>query len=176
MNPKAAYREYREELLRYLYRLTGDAGVAEDLAQEVFARLIASSSEKENVRAWLYTVGRNLVRERARRRATRRQAGPKASIDPGTPPQPDEAFDRRRAVERIRRALGTLKPRDAQLLIMRQEGFSRREIGRALGVSENSVSTLASRALRRLAEAYEELDMERSGARDPGAGSREEAR
>lgn len=162
MDAEAAYREYREEMLRYFYRLTGDATRAEDLTQEVFARLVASAGEKENVRAWLYTVGRNLVRERARTRENRKQLGQKAFLDPSVLSEPDEEFERRRTVERVRRALAKLTPRNAQLLIMRHEGYSRTEIGRALGVSANSVSTLAARALRKLADAYEEMDMEKS--------------
>lgn len=172
---EAAYRKYREEMLRYFYRLTGDAALAEDLAHEAFARLLASPGEKEDVRAWLYTVGRNLVRDRARTRENRRAFGPKASLDPSALPVPDEAFERRRAVELTRRALGQLRPRDAQLLIMRHEGYSRREIGHALGLSENSVSTLAARALRKLADAYEEMDMEESAKRDPEGQSREDS-
>lgn len=176
MDAETAYRKYREELLRYLYRLTGEPSVAEDLAQEVFARLVASPREKRDVRAWLYTVGRNLVRERARTRANRSEFGRKASLPPTPLPTPDEEYERRRVIERVRRALGTLRPSEEQLLLMRHEGFSRKEIGRALGVSPNSVSTLAARALRKLADAYEELDMERTGNptdADRGAEGRE---
>lgn len=169
MDAETAYREYREELLRYLYRLTGEAALAEDLAQEAFARLLASPGEKRDVRAWLYTVGRNLVRERARTRANRREIGPKASLAPPALRTPEEVYERRRAIERVRRALGTLRPAEEQLLLMRHEGFSRKEIGRAVGLSPNSVSTTAARALRKLADAYEELDMAGTEA-GPGAG------
>ena len=50
-------------LLNYVYRLVGDRWAAEDLAQEVFVKLLSQAShfkESDNLSAWLFTVARNL--------------------------------------------------------------------------------------------------------------------
>ena len=47
---------------------------------------------------------------------------------------------------RVREVLGGLKPRDAQLLLLRAEGLAYRELAEALGVQPGSVGTLLARA------------------------------
>jgi RNA polymerase sigma-70 factor (ECF subfamily) len=54
-------------------------------------------------------------------------------------------------VERVREALETLSPRDREMLLLRQEGFSYREIAEVAGVSDRSVGTILARALQRFA-------------------------
>ena len=47
---------------------------------------------------------------------------------------------------RVRRSLGRLPLRDRQMLLLRHEGFSYREIATALGIAETSVGTMLIRA------------------------------
>lgn len=150
MDLPSAYSEHREPLLRYLYRLTGDPARAEDLAEEAFLRLVENPSPKENLRGWLYTVARNLVAERARTRRTRDRLRPESDPTRSSPRRPDELFAEGRAIDRLRAALEELRPRDQQVLLMRQEGFTHREIAEAIGVETSSVGTIVARALRRL--------------------------
>jgi RNA polymerase sigma-70 factor (ECF subfamily) len=50
---------------------------------------------------------------------------------------------------------------------MKEEGLSYEEIAAALDLSIGSVGTTLSRARRRLMEAYETLQAEASGAKEP---------
>lgn len=168
MDLPSAYREHREPLLRYLYRLTGDPARAEDLAEETFLRLAQNPGPKENLRAWLYTVARNLVVERAWTRNTRDRLHPPGDPTRSPPRRPDEAFEARRAIDRLREALSELAPRDQQVLLMRQEGFTHREIAEAIGVRTSSVGTIVARALRRLRATLDEAEGE-AGDGGPGA-------
>ena len=60
----ALYREHNEALTRYLMRLTGDWDSASDAAQEAYSRLLSQPPPRDdNLRAWLYTVATNVVRE-----------------------------------------------------------------------------------------------------------------
>jgi len=148
-------------LFRYCNRLTGDPDQAQDLAQEAFFRLLDRGAEgtEAGLRSWLFSVATNLVRDRARTRETRRR------ILSGVPPPddvpgPDRDLDRHEEIRRVRRALGVLTERDQEMLLLRQEGFSYREIAEVAGVSHRSVGTILARALHRLAE---ELSKEESG-------------
>jgi RNA polymerase sigma-70 factor, ECF subfamily len=142
-------------LLRYLHRLTGDADVAEDIAQEAFVRLLRQQLDEHEVRPWLFTVATNLVRDTARK-SERRQRLLSGAPKLVTPlPTPDEQVERSETVAGVRRALDQLPPRDRQLLLMREEGFKYDEIARAVGVAPASVGTLIARALKRFVEAYE---------------------
>lgn len=167
---EAAYARHQPPLFRYLHRLTGDADAAEDIAQECFIRLLDHSVPEERVRPWLFTVGTNLVRDRARARKRHRrlleeaQREPEAVVEPGIPDPPDEALERTAAVEAVRDALDRLADRDREILLMREEGFKYAEIAAAIDVAPSSVGTLLARALRRFEKAY--TDTAASGAED----------
>lgn len=153
---ETVYRRLHPTLFRYLNRLTGDADVAEDVAQEAFIRLLRRPElSEEGARCWLFTVATNLVRDRGRA-ASRHQRLLSAGEAP-TPspmPSPDEAVERAERVRAVRAALEQLAPRDRQLLLMREEGFRYEEIADAVGVAPGSVGTLIARALKRFASAY----------------------
>lgn len=153
---ETAFDRHHEAVFRYLHRLTGDPDAAEELTQEAFVRLLEHEVDGASTKSWLFTVARNLVRDRARTRRRRAELTEGEDLGPTDPETPDEALrrsDRKRAVHR---ALDRLKPRDREMLLMREEGFSYAEIADATGVAATSVGTLLSRALRRLADAYEE--------------------
>jgi RNA polymerase sigma-70 factor (ECF subfamily) len=142
------------ELRRYGHRLTGDADLSEDLAQEAMFRLLRlrADARPENARAWLFRVVTNLVRDGARTRERReRIAVPPPGEDPVIP---SVEFERREVVARVRSVLDQLSPRDQQMLILRESGFDHREIGQIVGVKPQSVSVLLARALERFKTAY----------------------
>jgi RNA polymerase sigma-70 factor, ECF subfamily len=142
-------------LFRYLQRLTGDADVADDIAQEAFVRLLRNPLGDDEVRPWLFTVATNLVRDRARKsdRRQRLLAGAPRLVTPL--PAPDEAAERSELIEGVRRALDELPARDRQMLLMREEGFRYDEIAQVVGVAPASVGTLIARALKRFMEIHE---------------------
>ncbi|MDT5350321.1 MAG: polymerase sigma-70 factor, subfamily [Mycobacterium sp.] len=98
---KALYDEHAAVLWRYALRLTGDAGQAEDVVQETPLRAwqhpqVIGDAERP-VRAWLFTVARNMIID-DRRSARFRQVV--SSLDNSSAPEqftPDEvntALDR----------------------------------------------------------------------------------
>jgi RNA polymerase sigma-70 factor (ECF subfamily) len=141
-------------LYRYLHRLTGDADVAEDIAQESFVRLLKQPLPEEEVRPWLFTVAMNLVRDRARKTERRQR------LLSGAPPLvtptmlPDDHVEQGERIQAVRAALQKLPDRDRQLLLMREEGFKYEEIAGVIGVAPASVGTLIARALRRFVDVY----------------------
>lgn len=158
MDFDAAFDRHYSALHRYLYRLTGDADVAEDVAQEAFVRLLENEVPEESTRSWLFTVATNLVRDRSRTRDRRRRLLEAEDYGPEPPGRPDERTERAERIERVREALDELKPRDRKILLLREEGFQYSEIAEMIGVKASSVGTLLARALRRFEEAYRELD------------------
>ena len=142
-------------LFRYLHRLTGDADVADDIAQESFVRLLKQDLPDDEVRPWLFTVAMNLVRDHARKVERRQRFLTTAPALVSTSPLPDELLEQSESVGSVRVILDQLSARDQQLLLMREEGFKYEEIARVIGVAPASVGTLIARALRRFAELYE---------------------
>ena len=152
-------------LYRYLDRLSGDPDLAEDLAQEAFVRLHRRREIPNDARAWLAAVASNLFRDERRNARTRRSllARQPAELTLGSPPlSPDAAVERGERATRVRSALDRLPLRDREMLLLRHEGYSYREIASALGIAETSVGTMLVRATT----AFKAEFMEQSRAPD----------
>ncbi len=149
---EAVFRERFDELhaslFRYLDRLSGDPALAADIAQESLVRLFQRGRMPDDLRAWLVTVAHN--RLRTARRLERRRAillALRLVVAPPDPPPPaDRAVDIEEQGGAVRAALASLPPRDREMLVLRSEGYSYREIGRILHMRESSVGTLLRRA------------------------------
>ena len=172
MDFDALYDEVFPPLFRYCQRLTGDPDMAEDVAQEAFVRLLDRKVEGERpaIRVWLFTVATHLIRDRWRVSSNRKRLLEINPVMPSAGPDPETEFERSQEVASVRRALDGLAPRDRELLLMREEGFSYREIGEAVGVSASSVGTLIARAQKRFTDAWtgEVASSDRPAARGEG--------
>lgn len=158
------FREHHESLWRFLTRLTGDPDRAADAAQLAFVRYVVRPPVTNNVRAWLFRVGRNAALEAARTHNRRlRLLSTAAGRVPHADPQPaaDEAFVAADRARSVHAALAHLSMKERTVLLMREEGFAHREIAAAVGTTTGSVGTMIARALDKLA-AELRLDRETS--------------
>jgi len=146
-------------LFRFLNRLTGDADLASDLAQDAFVRLYSRGSMPDEPCAWLISVALNLFRNTRTTAARRRRLltpfrAEAVMADP--PAVPGVALENEARREQVRRALRRLSERDRQLLLLRAESYRYREIAAALELNEASVGTLLARAKRAFLEASDQ--------------------
>jgi RNA polymerase sigma factor (sigma-70 family) len=144
-------------LFRYLDRLSGDPDLAADLAQEAFIRLHRRGAMPDRPALWLVTVALNLFRNvqsttsRRRRLLALWRARDAEAGDPTS--TASELGDDPSA--RVRAAMSQISARDRELLVLRAEGYSYREIAVALELNENSIGTLLARARQAFRHAYE---------------------
>lgn len=170
---RAVFDARYEELFRLIDRYTGDGALAADVTQETFVRLYRRGAMPDDVRAWLASVSLNLARDERRRVARRlrliaRRAPEDTMADPV--PSPEERALARERGALVRGALDTLPERDRALLLLRQEGYSYRELATALGIAEPSVGTLLARAKAAFRTAFErQHPMTPDGRRDGAA-------
>ncbi len=153
---EAVFARLYPSLFRYLNRMTGDADVAADIAQEAFVRLLRQPIPDADARRWLFTVATNLVRDWARSAERQRRLLQESYGGPTRLAPPDEAVERAERIQAVRAALAKLAPRDREILLMREEGFRYAEIAEVVGVAPSSVGTLLARALRRFSAVYRE--------------------
>ena len=144
-------------IVRFLYRKVWDAERAEDLAQEVFVRALAHRPEKP--RAWLFAVAANLARDEARAAVRRRRHLTLLKGDPiaqpRVSPSAEDLVEHDEQVTAVQAALGTLTPRDREILLLWDAGLSYPEIAAQTGLAVGAVGTTLARARRRLVEAHD---------------------
>ncbi len=155
---EALFEEHWNRLCGILNRMLGDPQEAEDLALETFVQLHRRPpAEDHNLGGWLYRVavnlGFNALRARKRRQRYEGEAGSLA-MKVSTPEDPAETAERNLEGESVRAALGSMKPRAAQVLILRHCGLSYLEIAAATGVSPRSIGTLLVRAEKEFEKRY----------------------
>lgn len=146
-------------LFRYMDRLSGDPDLAADIAQEAFVRLYQRGAFPDDLRGWLAAVAGNLLRDQrqgARRRLELLASQPPELTMGSTAPSAELEVLRDEQRHAVRAVLSRLPVRDQQMLLLRHEGYSYREIGTALEIAETSVGTLLMRATAAFAAAFEE--------------------
>jgi RNA polymerase sigma-70 factor (ECF subfamily) len=146
-----------ERIYRIVHRMSGDADLSRDLVQDAFVRLYRRGSMPDVPGAWLVTVALNLYRNETSTRRRRKwlltvDRAERAHSD--ATPAPDRPVLAEATQQGVRTALNDLPARERQMLLMRAEGYSYREIAVALDVHEASVGTLLARAARLFREHY----------------------
>ena len=142
------YRTTSRGLWSYVYRVTGNAADADDIVQEAFCRLLRGVQDTRDETQWrryLYRVASNLVADRWRRIARRRQS----ELEPGhlvlEPPRGDD--------KDVVRAFAQLSSRERALLWLAYvEEENHEQIAASLGLGRRSVKVLLFRARRKLRE------------------------
>ncbi|MCT9934754.1 sigma-70 family RNA polymerase sigma factor [Planotetraspora sp. A-T 1434] len=153
---RALFEDHGGPLYGYVLRLTGDPGRAEDVVQETLLRAWRHPSVLEGrpVRAWLFTVARNLVVDQHRARKSR----PKETSDEALAVLPaDDELEK--AVESwgIADALASLRPEHREVLMETYyRGRSVKEASEILGIPPGTVKSRTYYALRALKLALEE--------------------
>ncbi|WP_072688364.1 sigma-70 family RNA polymerase sigma factor [Rhodococcus marinonascens] len=159
---RALYEEHAPALWRYALRLTGDRARAEDVVQEVLLRAwkhpnVLDQSES-SARAWLFTVGRNLVFDEYRSARSRREIGMNSTPDLAAPDRWDGALDSWMMGD----ALVRLTPDHRAVLVLSYyQGMSTHQIADELGIPEGTVKSRMHYGLRALRLALQEMGVTR---------------
>lgn len=149
-----AYEEDKQKLAAFAYAMTRDRDVAEDLVQESFLRLVqeqGAGRSPENVSAWLFRVCTNLAMSRGRRLLVAQRFLQDARTSSDSPPA-DVEYLRSEQNAAVLNALATLTPDAQTALLMAAQGFSGREIAKAIGRTEPATRTFMCRARQKLRE------------------------
>lgn len=157
----ALFQVHFPRLYRYLDRLSGEPELAADVAQEAFIRLFRRGSLPDAPEAWLISVAMNLFRnEKSSRSRRSRLLTPARSeaVLSDAPPSPEQVAVSEDSRRRVRTAINGMPERERQLLLLRAEGYSYRDMAEALDLNEASIGTLLARARAAFRECYEDPD------------------
>ena len=167
-------RHYRP-LFNFLMRYTGNRATAEELLQDVFARVIRGSKDyrkKAKFTTWIYTIARNITIDHSRRQKFRRHRSldaPLGSEDTGhtlldtvADERPSGVGDRTLAdaqfKTRLNETLQNMNIDQREVFLLREfQNLSFKEIAEVVGASENTVKSRMRYALEHLRAALTEF-------------------
>ena len=161
------FAEYGSKLEGYLFRRTGNGADACELAQETFLRML-EVKDAESIRepkSYMFTIAAHLADERLRSNGRLR-----GSVDASDPlleqelshnPDPGDAIDRAKQLEKVRKYLDELPPNvSAAYILQVGHGMSYEEIALHLKSNKHTVKKYLQQVVlhcqRRLREDGEE--------------------
>ena len=168
-------RRYKTPIYNFVYRQLREPGVAEDLTQETFLRVVQNAAEfkhESRFSTWVYTITRNLCIDQLRRLSHRRHASlDQPETRDQTRPMVEGVPDNhpRSSVERtaissrvadcIVRAVDGLPDEQREVFLLREvAGLGFKDIAEVTGASENTVKSRMRYALDRLQQALSEFE------------------
>jgi RNA polymerase sigma-70 factor, ECF subfamily len=147
---ESLYKSYAPQVRRFVLFLCGDAALADDITSETFVRAwIGQGKIREaTVKAYLFTIARNLYRDNLRR--NRRNTELEDSI-PDESPGLANRTEHKAELAAVMQALQELPEIDRAVLLMRaQEEMPYEEIAQALELPVTTVKVKVHRARLKL--------------------------
>jgi RNA polymerase sigma-70 factor (ECF subfamily) len=153
------YDIHYDPVYRYCYYRVTDVALAQDLASEVFVRMV-ENLDKFDARgrpmlAWLYTIARNLIADTYRRKDQTNHLSLEEALIAGLD-GPATVAERHQLAECIAHALGRLTEEQRQVILLKfVEDLSNAQVARMLNKPEGAVKSLQHRALAALRRVLE---------------------
>lgn len=156
------YEDSYSRILSYIYYRVSDRETAEDLAADVFVRMVRKIDTYEDtgrpIIAWLYTIAGNLVLD-YHRRDSKYQWLPIEDREIVSTHDPTALADLNLTSERLAKAIQELTDEQSNVIVLKfVQGLSNAEIADIMGKQEGSIKSLQHRALQSLKRILEKED------------------
>ena len=141
------YNNTARKLRAYIYRVCGDAALADDLTQDAYCRFLRAAKpvmSDGEMKSYLFRIATNLLNDHYRRQKRERSdhlynAGEHVTTEQGS--------------YEMQQALGELNLQERSMLWLAYvEGENHQDIAQIMGLKEKSIRVLLFRARRRLAD------------------------
>lgn len=155
------YDRYFPEVYRFVCYRLNDAAQAEDLASEVFVRLLGAVKSgrgpQTNLKGWLLATAAHLVTDQIRQTYRRPESELPETL-PDAAPGPAQDYEKLERERRLQKALATLTSEQQYVINLRfNQGYSLEETAVLMKKNANAVKQLQFRALAALNRALGEM-------------------
>lgn len=163
------YDEYHQDVFKFLIYLTGDRDHAEDLAHEVYVRVLrayAGFEGKSSEKTWLFSIAKNVAIDHFRKSSVRKKRlfdkfdwEKSELVASGI--LPDEVVVLSEEMKDLLKALDTCTGDQKMVIVMRYfQDLSIAETAETLGWTEGKVKTTQHRAIKTLQKKLNALPAE----------------
>ena len=150
LNFQDLYESYATEVFRFALWLAGDSSEAEDITSETFIRAWVRNStiRTETLKAYLFTIARNVYLEQRRKRKHQVALD---DVYPDPAPGPERVVESQLELLRVQSVLQTLPEIDRAAFVLRvQHELPYAEIARVLGLSLTASKVKVHRVRKKL--------------------------
>jgi RNA polymerase sigma-70 factor (ECF subfamily) len=160
----AVYDQYFPQIFRYILFRVADRQSAEDLASDVFVRLLEALNRSRgpdvNLKGWLFATASHAVNDH-HRRAYRRPLEELLDALPDTSSEVQADYDERERRRNVRNAYQGLTEEQQHVLALRfGQGYSLEETAGLMDKQVNAIKSLQFRALAALQREIGEVEHE----------------
>ena len=155
----AIVHAHQDAVVRFARSVTRDENSALDAVQEAFIRLWRNpkSFTGGSLRAWLFTVARNVALNEFRGNR-RRTARIERVVEPPTPPTADQQAADAERLQQVRDFIAGMPEQErSALTLYAAEGLTQAEVATVLGTSEGAVKQAILSARKKLRERFEDF-------------------
>jgi RNA polymerase sigma-70 factor, ECF subfamily len=150
------YLAYSPDVYRFAFWLSGDSGEAEDITSDTFVRawMNFATIRTETLKAYLFTIARNIYLEGLRRRHDHHSL---KESHPDSRTKLERMIEDRSELDEIRSTLQNIAEIDRSAFVLRvQYDLPYAEIARVLKLSEGAAKVKVHRARKKLFSDYQE--------------------
>jgi RNA polymerase sigma-70 factor, ECF subfamily len=153
LDVESAFGAHYRRLARTIALVIGNRGRAEELAVDVFLKWTQKGASGPDPEGWLYRAAANLAIDELRKQ-TRRARFDRLFQWMREPATPEEIHSANQERDHVRVVLATMQRRQAELLVLRTQGFSYEELASTLRLNRASIGTLLKRAEQTFRKEY----------------------
>lgn len=172
----ALYDAYSDRLYRYCLTRVGDETEAEDLAEDVFLKVLGAidrfewrpgeAGQRIPFGAWLFRIARNEISSYHRRAASRPQSTELPEVLHDTQRGPAELAETKLTIEEVFRAVRELPDAQREVILLRfASGLTVAETAAALGKKVPNVKVLQHKGVQRLRAIFVASETPRASGR-----------
>ena len=160
------FRTYYKDIYRYIYSLTHDASLSEDLTSEVFLEVvksIATFQGKADVKTWMFSIARHKWIDYLRKKNRQVEIEVLSELISNMPVTdsgaelkgPEEQVLDKELLDRVYTLLAEEPERTRNIVKLRLAGYSFYEIAKRENISESSARVIYFRAKEKIKESLE---------------------
>lgn len=154
------FERYHRALLGFLFHMTGQRELSEDLVQNVFYRMLKyrhTFRGDGEFRTWMYHMARNVVNDNGRslKRTVKHYELTEAAENLGGGAMADESIQKKQELATLRNAMANLSEESREVLILSKfQELKYHEIAQVLDITEGAVKVRVHRAMSQLKNMY----------------------
>jgi RNA polymerase sigma-70 factor (ECF subfamily) len=158
------FERYHRKLFGFLYHMTGQAEMSEDLVQNVFYRMLKyrhTFTGEGEFKTWMYHLARNVLSDQVRqnKRHSNHADVHHLSDKVGGGVRADEQIHKEQELALLHYAMDRLSAEKREILILsRFQELKYEEIARVLNTTEGAVKVRVHRAMQELKSIYLKIE------------------